>query len=92
MLKDLYYGKITPWERRNRNASEQSKLVHRIDEEESYFESKMSNDDQKRFQALSKLYSDLAIENECEIFTHGFSLGVRIMMDVMMADSFQSTE
>ena len=85
MLKDIYYGKIIPWERRLRNDKtvEQRGIVNKIEAEERYFASKMSDEDRQRFQALSNLYSELSSSSEAEIFSYGFSMGLLLMVNVM---------
>ena len=83
MLKDIYYGRIIPWERRNRKAAEQHEIVRKIDAEENYFESILSEEDRQRFKALSNLISELATTSEAEIFSYGFSMGLLLMAEVM---------
>ena len=81
MMKDLYYGKAIPWERRNRLAAEQHEIVRQIDAEESYFDGILSAEDQQRFKALTKLYSELSMSSEVEIFSCGFSMGLILMAE-----------
>ena len=83
MLREMYNGKIIPYERRNRLAAEQLEIVHKIDAEEKYFVEKLSSDDCERFKALSNLYSMLSTSDESEIFAYGFSVGMLLMVDVM---------
>ena len=83
MLREMYNGKIIPYERRNRLAAEQLEIVHKIDAEEKYFVEKLSPDDCERFKALSNLYSMLSTSDESEIFAYGFSVGMLLMVDVM---------
>jgi len=82
MLRELYHGKVIPWERKNRKCEEQGQLVQRIEDEERYFIDKISPDDSKRLQALFRLYSELAISEEAEIFSYGFTMGAFLMMDM----------
>jgi len=82
MLRELYFGKVIPWERKNRKCEEQSKLIKNIEDEERYFIGKMSLDDSQRLQALSNLYSELAMSEEGEIFSYGFTMGALLMMDM----------
>lgn len=82
MLRELYFGKVIPWERKNRKCEEQSKLIKKIEDEERYFIGKMSLDDSQRLQALSNLYSELATSEEGEIFSYGFTMGALLMMDM----------
>jgi len=84
VLRDLYYGKIIPWERRNLKKNEEQEIVRQIAEEEKYFADKMSPDDYVRFQNLSELYSKLLELEESEIFSYAFAMGGFLIAD--MAD------
>ena len=64
MLREMYFGKVIPWERKNRKCVEQAELVKKIEDEERYFVQKMSLDDCERFQKLSNMYSQLAMSEE----------------------------
>jgi len=55
MLRETYFGKVIPWERKNRKCAEQSEIVKKIEDEERYFVQKLSLDDCERFQKLSSL-------------------------------------
>ena len=83
MLREMYKGKIIPYERRNRLAAEQLEIAQKIDAEEKYFAEKLPPDDCERFLALSNLYSMLSTSDESEIFAYGFSVGMLLMVDVM---------
>ena len=83
MLREIYSGKVIPWERRNRKSKEHLEIVRTIEDEERYFVSKMSLDDCDRFQKLTNLYTELMASEEGEIFSYGFTMGALLMMDVM---------
>ena len=83
MLRNIYNGKIIPWERHNRCSAEQLEIVKKIADEEKYFTQKMAPDDCERFNELSDLYSELSISEEGDIFAYGFSIGLLLMVDVM---------
>ena len=57
VLREMYFDKVIPWERRNRKCGEQTELVDKIEAEEKYFTEKMSLDDCQRFQKLVNLYT-----------------------------------
>ena len=82
MLRELYFGKVIPWERKNHKCEEQAQLIQEIEDEEQYFIDKISPDDSKRLQALFSLYSKLAISEEAEIFSYGFTMGAFLMIDM----------
>jgi len=82
MLRELYFGKVIPWERKNRKCAEQGKLIQKIEDEERYLIGKISPDDSRRLKALFNLYSELATSEEAEIFSYGFTMGALLMMDM----------
>jgi len=52
MLRELYNGKVIPWERNNHYAAEQLEILHKIESEEKYFTTKMPSEDCERLKAL----------------------------------------
>lgn len=74
---------IIPWERREPRNEKMLEIVRKIEDEEKYFMGKMSLDDCERFQALSRLYSDLSSIGDENTFSYGFSLGTLLMLDVI---------
>ena len=83
MLREIYYGKVIPCERKNRVIEEQKEILKKIADEEKYFTSKMSPEDYERFQELSDLYSKLSESEEVEAFTYGIMMGTLMMKEIM---------
>ena len=92
MLREMYFGKAIPWERRNRKSQEQLEIVSKIEAEERYFTDKMSLDDCQRFQKLVSLYTDLDTFEEGEIFSYGFTMGALLMRDILEEADLMQTE
>lgn len=82
ILHGLYNGNIIPWERHRPNNEKQLELIQKVEIEERYFMEKMSLDDCKRFQELSNLHSEILAEEENNIFSYAFTLGLLLMMDI----------
>ncbi len=82
MLRDLYFGKIIPWERRSRYSEKQRELIRKIELEEQYLAGRLPSEDSQRLQALANLYATLATEEEGEVFSYGFTMGALLMMDM----------
>jgi len=61
MLRDLYDGKVIPWERHNRCNAEQQALIDKIVADEKYFAEKLTPEDCQRFKELAELYTNLSI-------------------------------
>jgi len=83
MLREMYDGKIIPWERHSRCSAEQLEIVKKITAREKYFAEKMAPDDYEQFKELSDLYSELSMSDESDVFSYGFSVGLLLMADVI---------
>ncbi len=83
ILRGLYSGTIIPWERRNPHSAQQRELLHKIEDEERYFMSKMSLDDCQRFEKLSHLHMELSTAGEDNLFSYAFTLGMLLTMEVI---------
>ena len=83
MLRELYYGKFNPCERKNRAIEKQDEIIKKIADEEKFFIDKMSPEDCERFHKLSELYSELFGLEEAEIFTYGATMGALLMKEIM---------
>lgn len=86
ILTDLYYGRISPWERRPIRSTEGREIDRKIEDEKRYFKQKMSLDDCQRFQELENLYTQSSGAEQVDAFAHGFKLGAELMIAVF-ADS-----
>ena len=83
VLRGLYNGHIIPWERRCPPDDRQREILGKLEEEDRYFMAKMSPNDCKRFEALSRLHSELSIISEEHLFAYAFTLGLLLAMDVV---------
>lgn len=82
ILADLYYGRISPWERRPIRSAESREIDRKIEDEKRYFIQKMSLDDCQRFQELENLYTQSSGAEQVDAFTYGFKLGAELMIAV----------
>ena len=83
IMQALFYGEVRPLERRCVMSEERKELEKSIEHEKRHFTDKMSLDDCKRFEELLGLYSGAAIDEEVGIYSHGFTLGALLMMEVI---------
>ncbi len=86
LLADLYYGRISGWERRPVYTSDDVALRHKIDDERQYFTEQMSSDDKKRYDKYESLRSKASDFVEEDAFSYGFRLGVKLMCAVFSED------
>lgn len=82
-MKDLYYGKIAPWERHASNNQEQIELNQKISDETRQFVQTLSVDHEQQFQKLECLYSQSSGLVELDAFTYGFQLGSNLMLEIL---------
>ena len=82
VLHDLYHGGIFPAEHIVSRDPEYRPVNRKISDEKRYFESKMSLDDCRRFEALGNLYAQSSCMQEEASFYYGFKLGAALMLAV----------
>ncbi len=82
ILTDLYYGRISPWERRPTRTVEGQNIDRKIEDEKRYFFQKMPLDDCQRFQELEDLYTQSSDTEQVDAFSYGFKLGAELMIAV----------
>lgn len=83
MMEALFDGSVIPWERRANMTKERKAIEGKIENEKRYFVDKMSIDDCKRFAELEDLYIRAAHCEEVDTYSHGFTLGALLMMELM---------
>ena len=82
ILRGLLSGNIIPWERKGSHSERQHEIARKIEVEERYFMEKMSLEDCGRFQALSKLYTELFVAEDENNSAYAFTLGSLLMLDI----------
>lgn len=83
IMQALFDGQIIPWERRSNHSPERKELEEKIESEKQYFLEKMSAEDGKRFEELERLYHQATFDEEVNTYSHGFTLGTLLMMEVL---------
>ena len=83
MLRELYFGKIIPWERKSRICEEQLARLKKIEEEENYFLNKLSPEDGERFKAFQNLNDNFTSSEDGDTFSYGIAMGAMLMMDIL---------
>ena len=83
IMEALFDGRIIPWERRATITAERKAILQNIESEKRYFIEKMSLDDCQRFQKFEDLLSSDSRCEDVDIYTHGFTLGALLMLEVL---------
>lgn len=87
ILKELYHGRIPPWERKATQSTERKEVNCKIESEKRYFMAKMSLDDCQRFEALGNLYFHSSDFEQLDAFSDGFRLATMLMCAVFIDEN-----
>ncbi len=83
IMEALFEGEIIPWERRTVHTKEHKALMEKYQREKQQFIETISSEDGKTFKHLEEMYMQVAFDEEVQIYSHGFTLGALLMMEVL---------
>jgi len=84
IINALFHGNVNPWERKVAHNPKRREVERKIETEKEHFLKQMSFDDIQRFQALENLYLQAFQDDDVDIFSYGFTLGARMMLEITM--------
>lgn len=79
---DLYYGRITPWERRRTRMTSALELDNQIVCKRKAFTESLTEDNLKSFESLEDLYFTRHELEKIESFRQGLQIGARFMEEI----------
>ena len=82
MVRELYYGNISPWERKRAYPPERIALTDKIDDIVQHFKNLLSPEEYKKFAEMQEMESQVDVEHAVDLFEHAFCMGVRLMIDI----------
>ncbi|WP_312448578.1 DUF6809 family protein [Lacrimispora sp.] len=83
IIKDLYYGNISPWEKSFDRDSEYGKELKTVSETEEKLLSLLKEAEKELLQAFSDAHGNMSRIAIADGFIDGFCLGMRIATEVM---------
>ena len=86
MLRELYYGRVHPYEREFRKADEISAMSRRSIEFEKMVTDCLDEAGRERFSEFLKADSELGDNQQFDAFVCGFRIGARLMIDTLADD------
>ena len=86
IVRELYYGNISPWERKRVYTPEHTALTDKIDGIAEHFKNLMSLQEYKKFAEMQELAAQVDADDVVDIFEHAFCLGVLLMIDIFGYD------
>lgn len=82
ILHDLYFGNISPLEHRFPEDPELILVNLQIEEGREKLSQRMTEEDRKQLEELENLYASAALLENIEIFSLGFKLGTKMLLEV----------
>ena len=76
MIRELYYGNVSPWERRRVYSPERIALADKIDDIVQHFKNLLSPEEYKKFEEMQDLQAQAGAIQEVELFEYAFCTGV----------------
>ena len=86
-LEDLYYGNISPHERYIKRGTRVDKLVKLICRNEDELNAGLTEKQKETFEKFKDCQSEITDCLETEAFTQGFTIAVKLMVEVMNSNS-----
>lgn len=82
MLHELYFGNVSPWERKRIYPSEYTEITQQINEIVAHFKMLLSPEDYAKFEEMQNLRVQTDIIDNVDLFKYSFCLGAMMMMDI----------
>ena len=86
LINELYYGNIRPVEQMSRPTPEEKEILRRIHENEEKLRATLGEQEKAILEAIKDDCLDVASIMGERRFRESFSLGVRLMIEIMIKD------
>ena len=83
VLKELWWGNISPTDRRVRQGSEYQQTAKEVREKMGEFLEMLTPEAREQLEAINDLKSDLSVMANEDYFIYGFRLGARMILDII---------
>lgn len=83
IIEDLWYGNISPWERPFKQDSPYAELLALVIRHQEDLLGRLNDEEKEIFEKYSDCTSEMHDLTEREAFVKGFTLGAKIIIDVM---------
>lgn len=86
ILEDLWFGNISPWERPFKKDSEYAELLTLVIRHQDDLKSRLNDEEKAIFEKYADCTTEMHDMAERVAFTKGFTLGVKIIIEVLMSE------
>ena len=87
ILRDLYYGRLSPWEMTFRKSSEYAKALTEVVDFGEKIRELLTEEDRTLVDKMESAQNHIPDEAEREYFLIGFRLGTKMMLSVLNGES-----
>ena len=87
VLEDLWYGNIAPWEREIKRSSEYSDVLERIVQIEADLHARLNDEEKEILEKFVNCTNEMCCISEREMFVRGFTLGIKLILEVMSSEN-----
>ena len=82
MLHELYFGNVSPWERKRTYPPEYTEITKKINEIVVHFKQLLSPEEYAKFEEMQNLRVQTDVIDNANLFEYSFCLGALMMMDI----------
>ena len=83
ILEDLWFGNISPWEQLFKRDSAYAELLALVVRHQEDLLSRLNDEEKEIFEKFADCTTEMHDLNERETFVKGFTLGAKIIIEVM---------
>ena len=87
-INDLYYGRVTPWERKKARSREVLEIEQQIESKRALFVKQLTERTRQDFENLEELCIVRQEQEKLESFRQGIQLGAGFMEEVCKDNTF----
>ena len=87
ILEDLWFGNISPWERPFKKDGAYSELLTLVIRHQDDLKSRLNDEEKEIFEKYADCSTEMHDMTEREAFVKGFTLGARIIIEVLTSES-----
>lgn len=87
VLEDLWYGNIAPWEREIKRSSDYADALERIVQLEADLHARLNDEEKEILERFVNCTNEMCCISEREMFVHGFTLGIKLIIEVMTSEN-----
>ena len=86
IIEDLWHGNIAPNERFFEKDSEYAAALHEVLQHSKDLQNRLNDEDVEILEKLTESMNEMCGIGERDAFVHGFTLGAKIIIEVMSAE------